>query len=217
MDESDPVEPPSESWVDLHHELMIEAANALTVGLGGTLLAKVFPSKATKRRQAFDADVKDRLDRLEEQGRITRQMVEDNEQFFSTYLHATLIAVRSHQSEKLEALRNAVLNSALPCAPDENRQQIFLNWVDELTPLHLRVLNYLLPAREYSKRLPDAIADAFPESKAVDLANVIVDDLAAKHLIRSDPTNGVVYLGVKETRLTPLGSAFLSFIRDPMN
>jgi hypothetical protein len=197
--------------------MMVESANAITMGLGGTLLAKVFPSKASKRRQAFDADVKVRLDRLEEQGRITRHMAEENEQFFSTYLHASLIAVRSHQSEKLEALRNAVLNSALQGAPDENRQQVFLNWVEELTPLHLRVLAYLLPAREYNKKLVEAVADAFPESKPVDLANVIVDDLAARHLIRPDPSTGALYLGQKEeTRATPLGSAFLSFIRDPL-
>jgi hypothetical protein len=46
----------------------------------------------------------------------------------------------THQEEKLAALRNAVLNSALPGAPDADMQAILLGLVDRLTSSHLRFL-----------------------------------------------------------------------------
>jgi hypothetical protein len=60
------------------------------------------------------------------------------------FIDATVSAVRTvehtHQEGKLEALRNAVLNSALPDAPDADMQSILLGLVDRLTPSHLRFL-----------------------------------------------------------------------------
>jgi hypothetical protein len=64
-----------------------------------------------------------------------------NEIFISTLLHATQIAIRTHQQEKIEALRNAVVNSAMLRVSDENYQLMFLNIVDRLTPMHLFVLH----------------------------------------------------------------------------
>ncbi len=64
----------------------------------------------------------------------------ENEAFVSTTVQASYAAIRAHQAEKLAALRNAVLNSALPTAPNDSLQQIFIKWVDELTVEHLRFL-----------------------------------------------------------------------------
>ena len=58
-------------------------------------------------------------------------------------MQASQIALRNHQQAKLEALRNAVLNSALPNSPQEDEQMIFLRLIDQLTPWHLRVLSVL--------------------------------------------------------------------------
>jgi hypothetical protein len=46
----------------------------------------------------------------------------------------------THQEEKISALRNAVLNSVAPEAPDTDTQAIFLNFVDRFTPSHLRLV-----------------------------------------------------------------------------
>ena len=46
----------------------------------------------------------------------------------------------NHQQEKLEALRNVAINSALPNAAADDRQMMFLGFVDTLTPWHLRAL-----------------------------------------------------------------------------
>jgi hypothetical protein len=46
--------------------------------------------------------------------------------------------MRTHQDAKVESLRNAVINSALPTAPDMDLRAFFLHLVDELSPTHLR-------------------------------------------------------------------------------
>jgi hypothetical protein len=53
-----------------------------------------------------------------------------NENFLSAFMYAGEIAIRNHQREKLEALRNAVLNSVMPNAPIEDLQHMFLNFID---------------------------------------------------------------------------------------
>ena len=64
------------------------------------------------------------------------------EEFVSATLKATQAALKTHRWEKLEALRNAVVNVAAGTAPDEDKQAIFLNLVDQFTPLHLQFLRF---------------------------------------------------------------------------
>ena len=40
-------------------------------------------------------------------------------------------------------LRNAVLNSVLPTAPDEDIQDLYFAFIDELTPTHMHLLTLL--------------------------------------------------------------------------
>jgi hypothetical protein len=46
----------------------------------------------------------------------------------------------TQQAEKIEALRNAVLNSAAPVHPDADNQAIIMNLIDRFTPSHMRLL-----------------------------------------------------------------------------
>ena len=54
----------------------------------------------------------------------TRLPFANDDEFVSAIQHATQIAVRTHQAEKLEALRNAVLNVAAGTAPGDDLQMI---------------------------------------------------------------------------------------------
>lgn len=61
-----------------------------------------------------------------------------SEHFLTVVTEATLIACRNHDEEKIRALRNAVLHTALSDdGPDEPVQLMFLRLIDYLTPLHL--------------------------------------------------------------------------------
>src|SRR5258707_8620610 len=85
-------------------------------------------------------------------------VVEFKESFWTTFLHSLEIARRTHQEEKIEALKNAVLNAAKPTAPDDNMQHIFLNMVDDLTPLHMRLLAFLALPQEFGLGFEDYLA-----------------------------------------------------------
>ncbi len=65
-----------------------------------------------------------------------------NESFLTTLIHAYELAIRTHQKEKLEALRNAVLNSALPTAPEDDIKIIFLNLIESFTVTHIKLLKF---------------------------------------------------------------------------
>lgn len=73
-------------------------------------------------------------------GELQVQFDNLSDSFWTTCLHAAEVVRRTHQMEKREALKNAVINSAKPSAPEDNLQHIFVNLIDEFTPLHLRLL-----------------------------------------------------------------------------
>ncbi|NEN93859.1 MAG: hypothetical protein F6K48_35280, partial [Okeania sp. SIO3H1] len=86
----------------------------------------------------------DFLDVLVEYLLILQQKIEavsfDNPTFQTTFKKAIRIAECEHQQEKLEVLRNAVLNSAIPNSLKDDIQAIFLKWIDEFTVSHIRLL-----------------------------------------------------------------------------
>ena len=63
--------------------------------------------------------------------------------FITAVVEATNAALKTHEREKLGALRNAVANSPLPGAPDDSTQLLFLRFVDQLTAAHLKILAVL--------------------------------------------------------------------------
>ena len=67
----------------------------------------------------------------------------DNPTFQTTFKKAIRIAECEHQQEKLEVLRNAGLNSAIPNSLKDDIQAIFLKWIDEFTVSHIRLLRML--------------------------------------------------------------------------
>jgi hypothetical protein len=64
-------------------------------------------------------------------------------------MHATQVALRNHHTEKREALCNAVLNVASGNAPQDNIQLMFLDFIDTLTPWHLRILHFFQNPLDY--------------------------------------------------------------------
>ncbi len=144
-------------------------------------------------------------------------------------LQATQAALRSSQQEKLDALRNAVLNAALPNAPSAELQQLFIRFVDELTVWHLRVLThfhdpsvtfrerglgegYYNPVHSFEQVFPELFADG-----RQDLLTNIWQDL----LIRGLVAEGTAFThrlsqGMWSSKLSSrLGDEFLAYVRDP--
>ena len=74
----------------------------------------------------------EKLNELEE-NKFDLEKLKNDENFISVMMNASQMALRTHQEEKLDALRNAILNVAKGEAPDESVQHLFLNFVDFFT------------------------------------------------------------------------------------
>jgi hypothetical protein len=204
---------------------------------GGGILAEILTraeSRAVARRYGalftkLDAHLIELTARVEG---ITPEGLAENDSFITTLMHVIEIARRTHQEEKQEALRNAVLNAAMPSTPNDDLQLMFLNFVDTLTPTHLRILKFLNgPAawlNEHGKTIPpnpsangiNLLDYAMPEVEIrTGFFSGIPTELEGRGLLDeawnkdSSFRNPQVKGG---SRTTPLGKAFLAFIADPL-
>ena len=156
MTEPDISKRPERNAKDVVHTIVKTAISAIPIPFVSGPVAELFNFVITpslkKRDDEWIESVAKRLKALEKkvEGFKIENLCE-NESFISTLIHASQAAIRSHQKQKLEALRNAVLNAAMPNAPEEDLQLMFLNFVDSFTPFHLRMLKIL---NDYEARRP---------------------------------------------------------------
>lgn len=183
-----------------------------------------------RRLNEWREETVESLNRLENEVEgFKMESLRDNEQFISTILHATQAALRTHQEEKREALRNAVLNAALDISIDDDLQMIFLNMIDAFTPWHLRILKYLRNPMDFcetetgrSQLMSGAPAQqlekAFPELKNRRVFyDQVVKDLNARGLIDIDSLHvHMSAAGVFAARTTEMGNQFLDFVESPI-
>jgi hypothetical protein len=173
--------------------------------------------------------VADGLRQLESEGRLTLDDLTTSELFTDTLLHASQAALRTSQVEKQQALRNAVLNAALPKAPDESLQLIFLSLVDQFTAWHLRLLKLFQDPeafatanhRDYSSiymgGLSSILEIAYPElSNQREFYDLIWADLVTRGLTNTPNLKGIMTAhGLTQPRTTDIGNRFLRFIESP--
>jgi hypothetical protein len=192
------------------------------------LLANIIPAPLEKRRTKWFIDFDKRLQLLEEtvEGFSSKRLAE-NEIFISMFFYATNIAIRTHQEEKLEALRNAITNSILHPEIDESLQLMFLNLVDRYTPWHLIILQFLDNPRQYGEsrgiKYPSwssgggaAVLEAtFPQLKNKrEFYDQIVKELFSNGMLDSDTFlhTTMTDQGMFASRTTEMGKQFLDFI-----
>jgi hypothetical protein len=191
----------------------------------GSTLVELFnlvvQSPLDKRRNAWMEVVAERLEELAHQG-VDVEALKEDEEFISAVMTSTIIAVRTHKAEKLEALRNAVFNVVGPQAPDEAKQSIFFDLIDSLSVLHIQVLKFakapLVPGHFFMGGLMGHLQNAFPELREQDmLARYIWQDLFNRLLVNISVDgllSSMTAQGLRETRITRLGAEFLAFIED---
>ena len=151
--------------------------------------------------------------------------LQGNEAFVTTVLATSILAIKTHQAEKLESFRHAIVNSVLPGAPDEFEQMTFLRYIDELTPLHVRVLTLLDDPRGWFDRhgIPQpnfmsagigAVLDpGVPELGG--RKDQVLTDLGARGLTVGTNPGVASADSIWSQHTTPLGRAFLAFITAP--
>ncbi len=98
-------------------------------------------SPVARRRDAWFKNLADGFDELEAKvDGFRTENLQNQERIISAVIQATRSALGAHQREKLDALRNAILNIALSKTPDEEREIFFLNLIELFSVTHLEIL-----------------------------------------------------------------------------
>ena len=194
----------------------------------GELLTLIISPPLAKRMDTFlEGLAKDIADLQNKVERLQPENLVNNELFITATVQATQIAIRNHQTEKLDALRNGVINTAILTEPKEDMVQTFLAYIDTITVSHIRVLKYFYDPRlwgaEHKVNWPDwssggvltPLKQAMPELDE-DFAKQIIKDLQARGLLADFAPNGMLTdSGMFARRTTTMGNDFLEFIKKP--
>lgn len=211
-----------------------KAVLSLIPGIGGAaaeIFSTIIVPPLSKRRDEWIESIAEGLRELVE--KVEGFKIEElakNDIFITTVMHAYQMAIRNHQKEKLEALRNAILNSALPNPPEEDLQLMFLNFVDLFTTWHFRILMFLnkpiVWAEKHGVRFPPTLEDylgetleiAFPELKGKkDFYTLIENDLDIRELISiGNPRRPIAKPYLPKSFTTDIGKQFIKFITPPI-
>ena len=225
---------PKKSAGDVIHAIAKAGISAIPIAgaPAAEILALVVAPPLERRRDEWIESIGDGLKELAQ--KVEGFKLEDlakNEAFITTVTHASQAAVRNHQKEKLEALRNAVLNAALPNAPEEDLQLMFLNFVDSFTPWHLVILKFFNNPKEwgqqhgvsfsehyftssFSQILEETFADLKGKQEQYDL---FAKDLFSHGLLRTASLHtAMTASGVFASLTTAIGKQFLTFISSPL-
>ena len=225
------IDPVDEPDAERAHRAVKTALSAIP-GLGGPaveLFTGLIVSPMERRKKAWMIQVSDTIQELYDKKILTEKDLHENEIFLTSLVTASGIAIKNHQAEKLEALRNAVINSALPGAPDETVQRLFLNFVDTCTLWHLALLRLFRDPRHWAKEknhqfpnltaggLTDIIESAYPEMRGrEDICKIVWQELYRYNFVSSDSLSGMMSSsGLLAKRTTELGDQFLDFTAKP--
>ncbi len=225
--------PTNKSAADVAREIG-RAVVSLVPAAGGPLqvvFENFFTSPIERRKEVWLQQLADVLKEVEIRvAELTPEKLAQSEAFVTVAMQATQIALRNHQQAKLDALRNAVLNAALPNPPQEDEQMIFLRLIDQLTPWHLRVLSVLDEPVRWMERHgvaniglgmggPSTVLErCIPELRGQrDTYDQIVRDLQSEGLLAQGQFLHVMMTGggMVQSRTTDRGKRFIRFITFP--
>lgn len=213
------------------------AAISLVPVLGGPaaeLFNTLVGPALEKRRVAWLEELARAVDELMRKvDGLTPANLTQSEVFLTTLLQASQQAMRAHQRAKLRALRNAVLNSALPGAPDDDLQLIYLDALGSLTAWHLRLLRYFEAPTTWGRRhgiafptsglgssIGQMLVLAMPELQhKQDFYKMLYNALATRGFVEGDASVfgiSATPQGCLSPRTTQFGRGFLQFVTSPV-
>jgi hypothetical protein len=201
-------------------------------GAAVELFNRLLAPPIQRRRDAWLNDIAERLAAMEQEGRVSVEKLSRTDEFVSTVMQASQAAVRNHQREKLDALRNAVLNSALGHGPEDAKREMFLALIDSFGVWHLRALAFLgdpdgwvrqhgikMQENLICKSVDAALYNQFGELyREPDFRRALIQDLRGRSLIQNSDAEfefAAATTGRRTAATTALGREFLRFVTDP--
>lgn len=182
-----------------------------------------------KKKREFINDLATRLKRLESQGQIDLEELAQNEEFNTIITKAILLAQQNHQKEKLEALRNVVVNASVKLPKNViefSEMEYFLRIIETITPLHILLLSVFKNPKEITEskgielgrmmtsNSQSTLYKIYPELKEkAEFVNMSWKDLHDFSLVQTDSLKAMVSGNAAiEPLTTPLGNKFLEMI-----
>lgn len=219
---SDRLEPPKATNRDAAHAIAKAGLSAIPV-VGGPaveLFQYLIQPPLERRRTEWMASVGGKLQELEDRG-IDLAELGQKDEFISAVMHASQIALRTHQDEKREALRNAVFNVAAGQSPGEALEHMFFEWIDSLSVLHLQMLRLfqspIAPPSMSMGGLSSVLEYNMPQLRGCGhIYNQVWKDLYSRGLVNTEGMNVTMTdQGLAAKRTSEIGDAFLRFVSEP--
>jgi hypothetical protein len=182
-----------------------------------------------KRQQEWREKITLAIIELQKSNGIKIEDLQNNEQFISVLTEATIVAIKTHNQQKKELLKTAVVNSALGITIDDDSAVLFVRYIDELTSRHILLLRQLHLHPESLKivkgyeELYELFSEEVGSTVSKDAFKFLCEDLATRGLVRIsqfiDDFNDIYEPGLltdggsadqSRIRVTDLGNDFLA-------
>ncbi|TRX32083.1 hypothetical protein [Flavobacterium restrictum] len=142
---------PTENNNDIIYKLVKGGIGAIPIA--GSIIAETFgliiAEPISKRREIWMNIVVEKLNYLESRNHGLITSLKENEEFISFILESSQIAFKTHQKEKLKVLQNTIENFFLDNSTEYDKKYSFLKVIEEITPTHLKILNFLIQNENY--------------------------------------------------------------------
>uniref|UniRef100_B8HMH1 Uncharacterized protein n=1 Tax=Cyanothece sp. (strain PCC 7425 / ATCC 29141) TaxID=395961 RepID=B8HMH1_CYAP4 len=135
------MEPPTSSSAEIVAALI--KGTVSTIPIVGNVISEVgnlYLNPLEKRKQRWMLEVSRAITDIQDRFLRLPELLEQDDLFISVLYQATIIALKNHQNEKFDALRNALVSTADPERISEDLVFQFLRYTDELSVTHLNIL-----------------------------------------------------------------------------
>ncbi|HYK36171.1 hypothetical protein [Alloacidobacterium sp.] len=188
------------------------------------VIAQFLVPGVERRREEWFKELADDFDCLKEKVNGFIENLAQNEAFVTATIQATRIAIGTHQADKRRLLRNALLNIATSTAFSEDMQHIYLQWIEEFTSSHVKILHFLWTA---VSRLAAANGGTLPRGRSFqdvldesepdfrnkgELTGQILNDLKSRGLVTGPQSMNFPF---PQQVVTNQGGNFLQFVLRP--
>lgn len=141
---------PEKSQTNIGEHLLniFKAAAATAPFCGGiaSLMSDYIPSARFKRLEAFAQQITEDIRNLE--SKLDSKYIK-TDHFAFVFERCFRGAAENYQKEKLDAFRAMILNSAIRKDASEDEKEYFINLVNSLSSLHIRILKFLTRPIDY--------------------------------------------------------------------
>lgn len=213
------------------YALALTKAGVGSIPIVGALLAEILPLIVTpsleKRRSEWMQEVGKGLRDIESK-LPSLEYLQSKDNFIDAAVEASRIALSNSQEEIKNALKNAILNTALYDSMESSKQKLFLHFLDTFTEWHIRILKLFDDPESYLRRtgitfrvsmgsIMTLIEIVFPPLKGEkEFTLAIWNDLYSRTLFTTQNIQGTMSgAGIIARRTSDLGREFLRFIEAP--